>query len=261
MSTALRVAVCQLDNRSGHRADALAALGRHVAETAAELVVLPELPFSAWLAAAREPDPEAWSASVAEHDAAIARLDELGAPAVVGSRPTVEPDGKRHNAAFVWTPEQGAARVREKRYLPDEPGYWEASWYDRGELSHATCTVLGATVGVLLCTDLWFLEQAREYARAGTDLLCLPRATPHTSLSRWLAGGQVAAMCSGAYCLSSNQWDPDGSGTDCGGLGWVVGPDGDVLATTSPAQPFVTVEVDLEVARQAKSTYPRYVLE
>jgi N-carbamoylputrescine amidase len=261
VTTALHVAVCQLDNREDHREQALAALARHVAETRADLVVLPELPFSAWLAVSREPDLVAWQAGVEQHDAGIARLPELGAAAVVGSRPTVEPDGLRHNAAFVWTPDEGAVRLRDKRHLPDEPGYWEASWYDRGEASTATRDVLGATLGVLLCTDLWFFEQARAYARAGTELLCLPRATPYTSLQKWLAGGQVAAMCAGAYCLSSNQWDPSGAGVDSGGLGWVVGPDGDVLATTPPDEPFVTVEVDLEVARAAKQTYPRYVLE
>jgi N-carbamoylputrescine amidase len=258
---ALKVAVCQLDNRAEHRTAALAALGRHVAATGAQLVVLPELPFSRWLAADPVPDLDAWTCSVAEHDAAVARLGELGAAAVVGSRPTVEPDGRRHNTAFAWTPEAGAVRVRDKHYLPDEPGYWEASWYDRGELSLDTCRLLGATVAVPLCTDLWFFEGAREYARRGVELVCLPRATPCTTLPKWLAGGQVAAVCAGAYCLSSNQWDPAGSGVDAGGLGWVVGPDGDVLATTTPDQPFVTVELDLDEARAAKSTYPRYVRE
>lgn len=261
MVSPLKVAVCQLDSRPAHRPAALAALARHVAATGAELVVLPELPFSDWLAADPVPDPTAWQRGVDEHDAAVARLGGLGAAAVVASRPTVEPEGRRHNQAFAWTPGTGAVRVREKRYLPDESGYWEASWYDRGELSFDTCSLLGATVAVQLCTDLWFFEGAREYARRGAELLCLPRATPYTSLSKWLAGGQVAAMCSGAYCLSSNQWDPDGAGVDCGGLGWVVGPDGDVLATTTPEQPFATVEVDLDVARAAKSTYPRYVRE
>jgi N-carbamoylputrescine amidase len=46
-----------------------------------------------------------------------------------------------------------------------------------------------------------------------------------------------------------------------GGLGWVVDPDGQVLATTSREQPFVTVEVDLRLAEQARHTYPRYVRE
>lgn len=261
MSTPLRVAVCQLDSREEHRADALRALAQHVSETGAQLVVLPELPFSTWLAVDRAPDLAAWERSVAEHDAAVQRLAELGAAAVVASRPTVETDGSRRNAAFAWTPDGGAARLRDKYYLPDEPGYWEASWYDRGELATPTCDLLGATTAVQLCTDLWFFEVAREYARRGTDLLCVPRATPDESLSKWLAGGQVAAICSGAYCLSSNQWVPDGSALECGGLGWVIGPDGDVLARTSPEQPFVTVEVDLELARQAKSTYPRYVRE
>jgi len=121
--------------------------------------------------------------------------------------------------------------------------------------------VADARIGILVCTDLWFFEWARHYARSGVDLLCLPRATPYDSLARWLAGGQVAATCSGAYCMSSNQWNPSGAGIDCGGLGWVVDPDGNVLATTSAEEPFVTVEVDLDIARQAKSTYPRYVSE
>lgn len=257
----MRVAVCQLDSRAGHRAAALDALASHVARTGADLVVLPEMPFSDWLAADPVPDAKAWQAGVVAHEAAIARLDELGAAAVVASRPTVEQDGRRHNQAFAWTVRAGAVRVRDKHYLPDEPGFWEASWYDRGELSHDTCHVLGATVGVPVCTDLWFLEGARRYARAGTELLCVPRATPRESLAKWLAGGQVAAVCSGAYCLSSNQWVPDGTALECGGLGWVVGPDGDVLAATTPDEPFVTVEVDLEVARRAKGTYPRYVRE
>jgi len=76
-----------------------------------------------------------------------------------------------------------------------------------------------------------------------------------------LAGGQTAAVCSGAYCLSSNIWNPPGSKADCGGLGWIISPDGDILAETDPDAPFATVAVDLEYARLSKTTYPRYVPE
>ena len=257
----LTVTVCQLDNRAQHRSEALRALRRHVVERGSELLVLPELPFSDWLAADPVPDAARWQDSVEAHRAAVDRLQELGVRAVVASRPTVEVTGSRRNQAFIWTLEAGAARVRDKRYLPDEPGYWEASWYERGDPEFPTVFVADARIGILVCTDLWFFEWARHYARSGVDLLCLPRATPYDSLARWLAGGQVAATCSGAYCLSSNQWNPSGAGIDCGGLGWVVDPDGNVLATTSAEEPFVTVEVDLDIARQAKSTYPRYVRE
>jgi N-carbamoylputrescine amidase len=116
-------------------------------------------------------------------------------------------------------------------------------------------------IGVQICTEMWFFEWARHYAASGADLLCVPRATPHGSLRKWLAGGQTAAVCAGAYCLSSNLWYPVGSHADCGGLGWVISPEGDVLAETSEGQPFTTVSVDLSFARSSKRTYPRYVPE
>ena len=257
----MNVAVCQLDNRAGHRAEAMAALAEHVARTAAELVVLPELPFSPWLAADPVPDAERWQRSVDEHEAGVARLGELGAGAVISTRPVVAAGGSRRNQAFRWTAGSGAVRIRDKYYLPDEPGFWEVSWYDRGERCFDTCRVLDATVGVQICTELWFFEWARHYARGGVELLCVPRATPHESLSSWLVAGQAAAVCSGAYSVSSNQWTPLGSAVDAGGLGWVIDPDGSVLATTTPDDPFVTVEVDLDVAQRAKDGYPRYVRE
>ena len=91
--------------------------------------------------------------------------------------------------------------------------------------------------------------------------ICVPRATPHKSVQRWLAGGRAAAVCAGAFCLSSNLWTPPGGKVDCGGLGWIISPEGDVLAQTSEDSPFATVDIDPQFARQAKSTYPRYVAE
>ena len=85
--------------------------------------------------------------------------------------------------------------------------------------------------------------------------------TPHASTQKWLAGGRAAAVCAGAYCLSSNLWTPPGGKVDCGGLGWIISPEGDLLAQTSVDSPFATVEIDAAFARASKSTYPRYVAE
>jgi N-carbamoylputrescine amidase len=92
-------------------------------------------------------------------------------------------------------------------------------------------------------------------------VLCIPRATPHASTEKWLAGGQAAAVCAGAWCLSSNLWNPPGGKADCGGLGWIISPEGEVLAQTDADNPFASVEIDIEFARQSKVTYPRYVAE
>ncbi len=62
--------------------------------------------------------------------------------------------------------------------------------------------------------------------------------------------------------LSSNFNGPNITGSEFGGTGWVIEPEeGSVLGVTSPGQPFLTVEIDLEVAQNAKNTYPRYVKE
>jgi N-carbamoylputrescine amidase len=216
------------------------------------------MPFSTWLGAEPEPDAARWPHSVDEHRRVLGEV-ALGDAAVIGSRPAVEPNGAWLNQAFVWNKASGAAGIRAKHHLPDEPGYWEATRYDRAEASEATCRVGNARVAVSICTEMWFVHSANRYAKLGVDLLCVPRVTPEETLSKWLAGGRATAVCSGAYCLSANQWVPERPGIAAGGLGWVIDPDGTVIATTSPGEPFVTVEIDLDVARQAERTYPRYV--
>jgi len=257
----MKVTVCQLDNRPGRLEPMLDALAAHIARHRSEFLLLPEMCFHEWLAADNDPDRERWLAAVKSHASAILKLDRLGAKAAIGTRPIINNIGSFRNQAYLWTAEPRVLPVHEKYYLPDEEGYWEASWYDRGELRFDLCHALNIPIGVQICTEMWFFEWARQFASLGAELLCIPRATPHGSLQKWLAGGQAAAVCAGAYCLSSNIWNAPGSKADCGGLGWIISPDGDVLAQTSADSPFASVEVELEFARQSKSTYPRYVAE
>ncbi len=114
----------------------------------------------------------------------------------------------------------------------------------------------------MICTDLWFTQHARAYGQDGVHIVANPRATERYSRPKWLVGGQAVAIVSGAYCLSSNLVGPKmESGLELGGMGWVIDPDGQVLGKTSDEQPFLTLEIDLQIAEQAKITYPRYVLE
>ena len=101
------------------------------------------------------------------------------------------------------------------------------------------------------------MEQARLYGKAQVHLIVTPRLTGAATLDKWLAGGRVAAILAGAFGLSSNRHD-DAKGY--GGQGWIVGPDGEVLALTTAAEPFATRDIDLSAAERAKHTYPRYVI-
>lgn len=255
------VTVCQLDNRPQRLEAMLDELAAHIRQQQSDFLLLPEMCFHEWLAADSQPDRERWMAAVESHSSAILKLGKMGVRAAIGTRPIINDAGDLRNQAYLWTAEPRILPVHEKYYLPDEDGYWEASWYGRGERRFDLCNALDVSIGVQICTEMWFFEWARHFAGLGAELLCVPRATPHGSLQKWLAGGQAAAVCAGAYCLSSNIWNPPGSKADCGGLGWIISPDGDVLAQTSEESPFASVEIDLEFARQSKSTYPRYVSE
>lgn len=254
----VRVAVCQLNADDGDVVAEWDRLVSYCRRSRPDLLLLPEMPFAPWLAARAEVDAAAWAKAVASHRRWLDRLGELDATVVVTSRPVTDDDGARFNEAVVWDADQGIAPAHRKAYLPDESGFFEASWYERGPTVFEPVETPVGTVGLLICTELWFVDKARHYGTQGADLLVCPRATPLASLDRWVAAGRVAAMCAGAFCLSSNRAG-DAGPVRFAGVGWVTDPDGVVIARTTPAAPIVTVELDLSVSRHAKDTYPRYV--
>jgi N-carbamoylputrescine amidase len=254
----LRVTVCELPDDRAQFDHAWRALVDHVRTSASQFVLLPEMPFAPWLAVSPEFDASAWDAAVAAHDAWMPRFADLAPAAVAGSRPVTR-DGVRLNEGFVWDTAHGYRAVHDKRFLPDEDGYWEAQWYSPGTGRFDLAAAAGVQIGMLICTELWSLGHAQQYGRIGADLIVTPRATGKPTIEKWIVGGKAAAIVSGAFSLSSN-WTAGETGGDFGGAGWIIDPDGRELARTSPAHPFQTVAIDLDVAVAAKQTYPRYAI-
>jgi N-carbamoylputrescine amidase len=257
----MNVTVCEIDNDPAALDTVWQALCDHVCAHKSDLVLLPEMPFYRWLAATQEVSVEQWEAAVQAHLAWVDRLGELDGAVVAGTRPVVR-RGKRLNVGFVWDPEKGLADAHTKVYLPDEPGFWEASWYSPGPKRFESVQTTVGKIGFQICTEIWFGQHARQYGKEGVQILVCPRATPHSTTSKWVAGGRTAAVVSGAYCLSSNRTWRSVNGGDASGVGWIVEPGkGEVLGLTSQEQPFLTLEVDLSEADRAKSTYPRYIAD
>jgi N-carbamoylputrescine amidase len=257
----MKVTVCELPNEPAALENAWKQLVHHVQTNESEFVLLPEMPFFRWLGHTRNVDASQWGQAVKAHEAWLTRLADL-APAIVASTRPVVLDGKRQNAGYIWEPGQTAQTVHTKYYLPDEPGFWEASWYERGSGDFSLANTPKGKVGFLICTEIWFNTHAREYGKQGMQLLVCPRATPKPTAPKWVAGGQVAAVVSGAFCLSSNWGGTTPEGGDYAGVGWIIEPgEGKVLGLTSPERPFLTLEIDLAEADRAKSTYPRYVID
>ncbi|HJP56541.1 MAG TPA: carbon-nitrogen hydrolase family protein [Gemmatimonadales bacterium] len=252
----MRVTVCELPHESAALPGAWAALAEHTARRQPELVLLPEFAFVGPVWEADAFDPGRWTEAMAESDAGIARLAELGAVHVVGARPATE-GGRPFNEGFLWTAGQGVTRLRRKYYLPDDPGGHEARWFDRGDAAFPAFHAGPLAFGLNICTELWALETYPAYAAGGIHAVLAPRATAAATTARWLSVGVVAAVRSGAFCLSSNRVDRSGA---AGGVGWIISPEGRILATTTPAAPFVTLDLDLAVPAAARLGYPCAVL-
>ena len=255
----MRVTVCELPAEIGDLSDAWDRLVAHTHGHDPDVVLLPEMPFFTWLAADKQVDADRWAESVEAHDRWTKRFADLAVPTVLGSRPTLT-RGRRLNEGFVWEADR-CRGAHQKYYLPDEDGFWEATWYSRGKKEFATAETAAGPVGFLICTEVWFTQHAREYAAQGAVIVATPRATEWASRDKWLAGGRAAAVMSGAFALSSNRSGTDAAGLRWGGLGWVIDPEGEVLARTSEGSPFATVEIDPLGAAKAKGTYPRYVAD
>lgn len=229
-----------------------------LAEAEVDLLITNELPFGPWIADRRPFDRETAQAGVDAHAAGIAALAQLGIPAVLSSRPVWAADRLLNQAVAI---ESGRVRaIHTKQYFPEEPGWYEASWYEPGLERFTPADVSGLRVGVMLCTDAMFNEHARHYGRQGTSLIALPRAAG-TETENWLTAGRMAALVSGSYVVSSNRSGRSRNGTLFGGAGFAFGPDGTLLSTTDATHPLLVVDVEPGLAARQRSEYPCYVAE
>jgi N-carbamoylputrescine amidase len=257
----MRVTVCELPNEPGELESAWSELVDHVREQGSGFVLLPEMPFYRWLAHSRAVNPAEWQRAVQAHMDWIGRLEALAPAVVVSTRPVVR-TGERQNQGYLWDAKNGLQDAHVKYYLPDDPGFWEATWYSRGPKEFSTVEAAGCKLGFLICTEIWFNQHARAYGKKGVHLIVCPRATPRSTADKWVAGGRTAAVVSGAYCLSSNLSGATSAGGDYAGVGWIIEPEGgQVLGLTSKESPYLTLDLDLSRAERAKNTYPRYVLD
>ena len=251
----MKITVCELPHWPEQLAYSWAALCEHASGHRSELVLLPEFAFVEPIWEVGHFDYSRWAAAVALSDEWLSRLPELHASYVVGTRP-VTVAGQHYNEGYLWSRQEGYVPLRRKYFLPNEAGAWEARWFARGSEEFPEFTAGGLSFGLNICTELWALDTYSSYASLSINAILAPRATAAATTSKWLSVGTVAAVRSGAYSLSSNRVHPDGS---YGGAGWIIGPDGELLAKTSRRAPFSTLNIDLIAAAIACRTYPRYV--
>ena len=252
----MRVTVCELPHEPAALAAAWAALCQHTERHSSELVLLPEFAMLDPVWQDELFDAARWTAAQALADVWRNSFPDLRAAHVVGTRP-VTIGGRPFNQGFLWSDSGELAPLRRKFFLPDEPGNWEARWFDRGDSDFDEYRAGACSFGLNICTELWAVETYAAYAAGGVQVILSPRATAAATTAKWLSAGVVAAVRSGAFSLSSNRIDPAGA---CGGVGWIIDPQGNILARTNRDEPFATVDIDLSAAMAARDGYPCYAL-
>ena len=251
----MRVTVCELPHEHTALQAAWLALCEHTSQQSSELVLLPEFAMVEPVWELERFDLARWRDAEALCGSWLSSLPELHVSYVVGTRP-ITIDGRRLNQGYLASPTGGVVPLRSKFFLPDEAGGREARWFSRGDPNFPAFRAGELSFGLNICTELWALESYGAYARCGVHAILSPRATAAATTAKWMSVGMVAAVRSGAFSLSSNRVDPTGA---CGGVGWIISPDGEILATTTRDMPFVTCDIDLAAPVAARASYPRYV--
>lgn len=246
----MRVTVCEMPDDRKDFETAWEELIAYVRKQQSELVLLPELPFYPWIGTTPQFDAQVWQMAQQAHEVMMQHLRELSPAVVLGTHPVIE-GAFRLNRGFCWTATDGYQGVHDKYYLPNEEGFYERCWFDRGRGDFTLARVQDLALGFLICSEVMFNEWARYYGRQGANMIAVPRATG--GHERWVVASRMAAIASGAFVISSNRAQDQ----VFGGRGLVVGTDGDVLASTSHQAPFATVDIDLAESTRAKKTYPR----
>jgi len=209
------VTVCELPDDRPAFEDCWARLGEHIKKAGGGIVVLPAMPYSRWFADAAPVDAARW------HDQWEQRLGELGAAVVLGSRP-IDFGNEHYDEGFAWDAEFGIRSI-----------------HARGSQEFMPLDVSGVSIGLVIGEESWLAEGPQPFAPGEVDMIAMPRCTRFAGLAQRLERARTVATQLGAYVLSSNRSSP------FEGQAWIIAPDGNTLGTTTPQQPFLTLEVAL----------------
>jgi predicted amidohydrolase len=234
-------------------------ISRQFVDAENDILITNEMPFGFWQPIRRPFDIQAAREWAALHERALDTLSRLPVAAVISSRP-VFTDNRLVNEAFVLR-EGRYDFIHQKHYFPSEAGWEEEAWFELQRPGFDVIKIAGIEVGVLICTELMFVEKARHLGRAGADLIAVPRATG-VDHRMWRTAASMAGIASGACIVSSNRvGNLPGSNLVFGGGGFTVDSDGLEIAVTSDEHPAITLEIDATLTAASKCRYPVYVKE
>ena len=246
----MQVHVIQLaygdDEPLAERTERVAGLVR--AQRGADLVVLPELWPQGGFAYDR------WEEQAQPLDGPVVRTlqdaaRDLGAAVHMGSLVERDEGGRLFNTSVLLGADGTVDATYRKVHL---------FGFGEGEpklMTPGDGPVVHGHLGLATCYDLRFPELFRALLDQGAEVVLLPAAWPAKRVHHWRLLTQARAVEDQTYLVACNTAGAH-SGVSMGGHSMVVDPWGELLAEAGEAEQVLTVDLDLELVRETRSSFP-----
>jgi predicted amidohydrolase len=224
---------------------------RCVADTGAELVVLPESATTGFTPGC-SPE-ELWDLVSPIPGPVVAPLqdvaDELGVHLCVGSYERGAERGVVHNAAALIGPDGTVLGVYRKTHpFPGERREL-GGWVTAGDDACVVETELG-TIGMIICFDGDFPELSRIEALLGAEVICRPSALLR-SADIWELTGRARAYDNHVFVIGANATGIDPAGVIYFGNSHIVSPIAEVIARAASHECWISARLDGEAAMRS----------
>ncbi|KAI7745325.1 hypothetical protein M8C21_027012 [Ambrosia artemisiifolia] len=260
-----KIGLCQLSvtaDKERNIAHARVAI-EEAAEKGAKLVVLPEIwnsPYSndSFPVYAEDIDAGTDSSPSTAMLSEVARSLKI---TIVGGSIPERCGDKLYNTCCVFDSD-GKLKAKHRKIhlfdinIPGKIVFEESKTLTAGETPTIVDTDVGR-IGIGICYDIRFTELAMLYAARGAHLLCYPGAfNMTTGPLHWELLQRARAVDNQLYVATCSPARDAGSGYVAWGHSTLVGPFGEVLATTEHDEATIVSEIDYSVLELRRTNLP-----
>jgi predicted amidohydrolase len=208
--------------------------------------------------------PELWPNGGFAYDSWEADAQPVDGPTVSAVREAVRDLGVTvHMGSFVERDEAG--RLFNTSVLLDPSGEVLATYrkihlfgFGEGEPKLMTAgdgPVVHGSIGLATCYDLRFPEMFRALLDSGAEIVLMPAAWPAKRIQHWRLLTLARAVENQSFVIAGNTAGTH-AGVPMGGHSMVVDPWGEVLAEAGDGEEVLAVDIDVELARRTRSSFP-----
>jgi N-carbamoylputrescine amidase len=174
---------------------------------------------------------------------------------------------KLFNTALVLNPQGELIHKYRKTHIPSCDEYNESFYFAAGDNLDVIKTPIG-NIGVLICYDQWFPENARKLAKLGAQVIVIPTAigfnhmdteqVKNQELDAWLNIHKSHAIANGVFVAVCNRvgFEKGPTGIDFWGNSCIFGTFGETLSKANHLEAIVSYNLDFNNINKIRQTWP-----